>query len=59
MNIERPEYGYYCRVKVHDSDRPKPPAPKKKVYEDATPYLPEDYPKPDPKYGSRLGWLYE
>lgn len=57
MNIERPEYGYFCRAKVHHSDRPAPPKPGKTVYPDATPYLPDDYPRPPAKYGSRFHWL--
>ena len=54
LNIERPEYGYYCRAKIHDSARPKPEPKKPAIYPDATPYLPEDYPRPPAKYGSRF-----
>uniref|UniRef100_U5ETN5 NADH dehydrogenase [ubiquinone] 1 alpha subcomplex subunit 8 n=1 Tax=Corethrella appendiculata TaxID=1370023 RepID=U5ETN5_9DIPT len=57
LQIERPEYGYFCRAKVHDTDRPKPPVKEKAVYPDATPGLPEDYPKPPAKYGSRFLWM--
>lgn len=58
LEIERPEYGYFCRVKVHQTSRP-PPSPKEKVvYPDAAPSLPEDYPKPEARYGSRFHWLH-
>ena len=58
MNIERPEYGYFCRVKVHQTDRPAPPKKEKTIYADSTPGLPEDFPKPPAKYGSRFHWLH-
>lgn len=58
LGMERPEYGYFCRVKVHNSSRPKPPPREKVHYPDATQSLPEDYPKPDAKYGSRFHWLH-
>jgi NADH dehydrogenase (ubiquinone) 1 alpha subcomplex subunit 8 len=57
MSIERPEYGYFARAKIHATDRPKPAVEPKTVYGDATPGLPEDYPKPEAKYGSRFHWL--
>lgn len=57
LNIERPAYGYYCRVKVHHTDRPEPPKKEKIVYPDAVPALPDDYPRPPAKYGSRFHWM--
>ncbi|KAK7866518.1 hypothetical protein R5R35_002477 [Gryllus longicercus] len=57
MNIERPEYGYYCRPKVHATSRPKPEPEKPAVYPDATPYLPDDAPRTKANYGSRLYWF--
>lgn len=45
MNIERPDYGYFARAKVHATDRPAPPKQEKAVYPDATPGLPADYPR--------------
>lgn len=57
LNIERPEYGYFCRAKIHDSPRPAPSKPKKTLYEDATPGLPDDFPRQPAKYGSRFHWL--
>uniref|UniRef100_A0A336LNF5 NADH dehydrogenase [ubiquinone] 1 alpha subcomplex subunit 8 n=1 Tax=Culicoides sonorensis TaxID=179676 RepID=A0A336LNF5_CULSO len=58
LGMERPEYGYFCRVKVHNSSRPPPPQKPMAVYPDATEHLPEDYPKPPAKYGSRFHWLH-
>ncbi|XP_067003646.1 NADH dehydrogenase [ubiquinone] 1 alpha subcomplex subunit 8 [Anabrus simplex] len=57
VGVERPHYGYFCRAKIHDTNRPKPEEPKPAVYPDATPYLPEDYPRPPAKYGSRFHFL--
>lgn len=57
MNLERPDYGYFCRAKVHKTNRPAPPKPEKALYPDATPSLPDDYPRPPAKYGSRFHWL--
>lgn len=57
VGIERPDYGYFCRARIHHSDRPAPPVKGKTVYPDATPYLPEDYPRTEAKYGSRFHWL--
>ncbi|XP_075219171.1 NADH dehydrogenase [ubiquinone] 1 alpha subcomplex subunit 8 [Lycorma delicatula] len=51
LNLERPEYGYFCRVRVHKTDRPKV-IEEPDVYE-VPPGLPEDYEKYDAKYGSR------
>ena len=57
LNIERPEYGYFSRAKIHHTDRPAPLKREKKVYEDATPALPDDYPRPPAKFGSRLHYM--
>lgn len=48
MHMERPSYGYFCLPKVHSTKRPKPTT-ETQVFE-ATPKLPEDAPKPPPKY---------
>uniref|UniRef100_A0A6B2EIC7 NADH dehydrogenase [ubiquinone] 1 alpha subcomplex subunit 8 n=1 Tax=Phlebotomus kandelakii TaxID=1109342 RepID=A0A6B2EIC7_9DIPT len=53
MQIERPHWGYFSRVRIHDSERPAPPKKEKAVYPDATPGLPDDYPREPAKYGSR------
>lgn len=53
LNLERPPFGYFCEVKIHDSPRAKPEPPKPPVYSDWTPGLPEDAPKPPGKYGGR------
>lgn len=37
LEMDRPGYGYFCRAKIHHSDRPAPPRKLKAVYEDATP----------------------
>lgn len=53
LNIERPDFGYFCEVKIHDSARPKPEAPKPPVYSDYTPGLPADTPLYPGKYAGR------
>ena len=57
LGIQRPPFGYFCEVKVHDTKRPKPEPKKPDVYPDYTPYLPDDYPRPPAKYGSRFHWM--
>ena len=32
LNIERPYFGYFCEVKVHHTDRPRPEGIKKPEY---------------------------
>lgn len=51
LDLERPNYGYFCEVKIHDSKRPKPSS-ESPVY-DPTPGLPDDAPRPQSKYGAR------
>ena len=55
LNVERPGFGYFCEVKIHDSKRPKPEGEKAVDYPDATPGLPEgNY--PPPRFGGRGQW---
>ncbi|XP_044738168.1 NADH dehydrogenase [ubiquinone] 1 alpha subcomplex subunit 8 [Chrysoperla carnea] len=54
LNIDRPEYGYFCRPKIHKTNRKKPEEEPIAVYPDATPGLPDDYPRYPAKYGSRF-----
>lgn len=53
LKVERPEFGYYCRPKVHDSPRPRPSPPEKAIYPDPPASLPDDFPRQPAKYGSR------
>lgn len=59
MNLERPPYGYFCLPKVHNTTRPKPPPPEIQVFDNLPAKLPEDEPKPKPKYGSRFPTLID
>ncbi|XP_068621950.1 NADH dehydrogenase [ubiquinone] 1 alpha subcomplex subunit 8 [Battus philenor] len=59
LNLERPPFGYFCEVRVHDTKRPKPPVEPKAVYPDATPALPEDAEKKPARFGSRFYWMTE
>jgi len=56
LNIERPAYGYFCEVKIHDSKRPKPEPEKSIEYPDATRGLDKDAPLPEARFGSRFQW---
>uniref|UniRef100_A0A0A9WYK5 NADH dehydrogenase [ubiquinone] 1 alpha subcomplex subunit 8 n=1 Tax=Lygus hesperus TaxID=30085 RepID=A0A0A9WYK5_LYGHE len=53
LGLEREHWGYFSKLKVHDSSRPKPPPPEIQVFPDATPGLPADYPRNNVKYGAR------
>ncbi|XP_011503683.1 PREDICTED: NADH dehydrogenase [ubiquinone] 1 alpha subcomplex subunit 8 [Ceratosolen solmsi marchali] len=55
LNIERPMFGYYAQVKVHDSSRPKP---KYNIIEFPVYAAPvsRDEPLLPPKYNSRRLW---
>ncbi|XP_055902314.1 NADH dehydrogenase [ubiquinone] 1 alpha subcomplex subunit 8 [Eupeodes corollae] len=57
LGIERPDYGYFTRARIHATERPAPPKKEKTVYPDATPGLPDDFPRPPAKYGSRFHFL--
>lgn len=56
LKIERPHWGYFCEVKVHDSPRPKP-EPVIPVFE-KLPGLPKDEPLLPPVHGSRRIWVW-
>ncbi|CAH1116445.1 unnamed protein product [Phaedon cochleariae] len=58
LGMERPPYDYFARVHVHKTARPRPPVEGPAVYEDATPGLPEDTPRPEAKYGSRYIFMW-
>lgn len=54
MNIERPPYGYYCEVKVHDTKRPKPDSTIREY--PTIDKLPEDAPLPKARFNGRWFW---
>ncbi|XP_072387051.1 NADH dehydrogenase [ubiquinone] 1 alpha subcomplex subunit 8 [Diabrotica undecimpunctata] len=58
IGLDRPPYDYFNQVHVHKTERPRPPVEGKTVYEDATPRLPDDVPKPEAKYGSRYIFMW-
>ncbi|XP_075988389.1 NADH dehydrogenase [ubiquinone] 1 alpha subcomplex subunit 8 [Anticarsia gemmatalis] len=59
LNIERPAFGYFTEVRVHDSKRPKPIEEPKAVYPDTPPALPEDAERKPARGGSRFYWMTE
>ncbi|NP_001165825.1 NADH dehydrogenase [ubiquinone] 1 alpha subcomplex subunit 8 [Nasonia vitripennis] len=56
MNIERPSFGYFCEVKIHDSLRTKPKSNVAMYPDAAVPLSPEE-PLLSPKYNSRRIWV--
>ncbi|KAJ8935694.1 hypothetical protein NQ314_012684 [Rhamnusium bicolor] len=58
FDLDRPPYDYFARVHVHKTERPRPPVEAPAVYEDATPGLPPDFPRPEAKYGSRYIFMW-
>ncbi|XP_032521619.2 NADH dehydrogenase [ubiquinone] 1 alpha subcomplex subunit 8-like [Danaus plexippus] len=62
LEMERPDFGYFCRTRVHSSPTASPPAepcPCKPKYPDKTPSLPDDAPRPPARYGGRAYWFME
>ncbi|XP_018327729.1 NADH dehydrogenase [ubiquinone] 1 alpha subcomplex subunit 8 [Agrilus planipennis] len=53
LKMERPYYGYFAEVQIHDSKRPKPKPEPPLVFTDTPDALPADAKKPPAKYGSR------
>ncbi|XP_075213756.1 NADH dehydrogenase [ubiquinone] 1 alpha subcomplex subunit 8-like [Lycorma delicatula] len=54
LHLARPELGYFCRVKVHKTNRPKPEPDILVLPADDLPQkLPDDYERRHAKYGSR------
>ena len=59
--MERPYYGYFCEVKVHHTDRPRPEVVKREVYPN-TPAEVVDEPQQPAKFGNRkhfFNWVVE
>jgi len=56
MGLERPPFGYFTQVRVHETSRPhpKPTAPE---FTDPTIGLPEDFPRQKPIHGWRHWWF--
>ncbi|XP_026756005.1 NADH dehydrogenase [ubiquinone] 1 alpha subcomplex subunit 8 [Galleria mellonella] len=59
LNLERPDFGYFCEARVHDTKRPKPLPEPKAEYPDATPALPDDAERKPARFGSRFYWMTE
>jgi NADH dehydrogenase (ubiquinone) 1 alpha subcomplex subunit 8 len=55
LGIERPPFGYFTQLRVHETSRPKPKgnAPE---FKDPTIGLPSDFPREKPIYGWRHWW---
>ncbi|CAK1583712.1 unnamed protein product [Parnassius mnemosyne] len=62
LNMERPDFGYFTRPRVHCSPSPapeSPPCPCYQKFPDATPSLPDWKPRPPARFGSRFYWMTE
>ncbi|KAB7503431.1 NADH dehydrogenase [ubiquinone] 1 alpha subcomplex subunit 8 [Armadillidium nasatum] len=57
MNIERPEYGFYCKPRVHETSRPKPPGYQHLEFPDKAvpPNIDE---RTEARYGSRKHYTW-
>lgn len=53
LEITRPEYGYFCRIKVHHTDRPKPKE-EPTVYSDVPVEMISGEDNPPANYGPRF-----
>lgn len=56
LKIERPSFGYFCEVKVHETSRPKPKS-NIVTYPDAAVPVTAEEPLLPPKYNSRRLWV--
>ncbi|RLU24582.1 hypothetical protein DMN91_002671 [Ooceraea biroi] len=55
MNMERPPFGYFCEVRVHDTKRPRPkPRDQMIEFPDPVPGLKDDVPREKAKYHNRF-----
>ena len=60
--VLRPDFGYFCRGRVHISKMPPiqgPPCPCPLIPEDTTPGLPDCKPRLPPRFAGRLYWSPE
>ncbi|XP_045623799.1 NADH dehydrogenase [ubiquinone] 1 alpha subcomplex subunit 8-like [Procambarus clarkii] len=57
LNVERPDFGYFCRPKIVDSKRPKPKPEEPIVFPDTPLDLPDDPPRGPARYGARFYWM--
>jgi NADH dehydrogenase (ubiquinone) 1 alpha subcomplex subunit 8 len=58
LNIERPYFGYFSEVKVHHTERPRPPGiMKPSDFPDRPDALPDDEPRPPAKFGNRKAFF--
>uniref|UniRef100_A0A2P2HY34 NADH dehydrogenase (Ubiquinone) 1 alpha subcomplex subunit 8-like n=1 Tax=Hirondellea gigas TaxID=1518452 RepID=A0A2P2HY34_9CRUS len=58
LDMVKPSYGYYCRAKIHQTIRSKPPGYLSHDYPDAAKpiVIPPASELPDAKHGSRVHW---
>ncbi|KOB73923.1 NADH:ubiquinone dehydrogenase [Operophtera brumata] len=62
MHVKRPDFGYFCRGRVHKSKRlppVPPPCPCYPKFQDATPSLPDCKERKPARFTSRLFWVTE
>ncbi|XP_047537031.1 NADH dehydrogenase [ubiquinone] 1 alpha subcomplex subunit 8-like [Vanessa atalanta] len=62
VSIERPDFGYFCRARVHSSSSAPPPpepCPCEPKFQDETESLPDCKPRPSARFGGRYFWITE
>ncbi|XP_063387213.1 NADH dehydrogenase [ubiquinone] 1 alpha subcomplex subunit 8-like [Cydia fagiglandana] len=60
--VDRPDFGYFCRGRVHKSSSeplPGPPCPCVPRVKDPTPSLPDSKERKPARFGSRFWWMTE
>lgn len=61
-DLYRPEFGYFCRARVHNSSSTAPqppPCPCHPPVPDPTPSLPDCKPRQPARFGARVPWITE
>lgn len=62
LEVKRPDFGYFCRGRVHKTTSTPPPAPPCPCFPkvpDATPSLPDCKERNPPRFGARYFWVLE
>ncbi|XP_042214304.1 NADH dehydrogenase [ubiquinone] 1 alpha subcomplex subunit 8-like [Homarus americanus] len=57
LDLERPEFGYFCRPKILNTKRPKPDVDAPLEFPDAPVPLPDQPATGTARYGSRFYWM--
>ncbi|KAG7297910.1 hypothetical protein JYU34_018665 [Plutella xylostella] len=59
MCVQRPDFGYFTRARVHETQRPRVEGEEGCCVEGAVPRLPDDAPRPRARFNSRYHYMTE